>query len=326
MTVRCYAAPMEGLTGAVFRRVHHRFFPGVDKYFMPFLSPGKEHHFQKRDLRELAPEQNAGLPAVPQLLTRSPEDFLWCAHALADLGYQEVNLNLGCPSGTVTAKGKGSGLLRDLGELERFLDDVFAGAEVAVSVKTRIGWRDPAEFGPLLALLSRYPMAELTVHPRVREEFYRGGAHLEAFQQAVEIWRGPLCYNGDLTAPGEVSALTERFPGLEAVMAGRGLAGDPALFRKVQGGPAAGRQELRDYHQALYEGYAEAFQNRRAAMMRMKELWSYLIFLFDGGERHAKALRKANDPAAFLDAAAAIFRDLPLREDSAGGWWDRPLF
>ena len=134
MTVRCYAAPMEGLTGAVFRRVHHRFFPGVDKYFMPFLSPGKEHHFQKRDLRELAPEQNAGLHAVPQLLTRSPEDFLWCAHALADLGYQEVNLNLGCPSGTVTAKGKGSGLLRDLGELERFLDDVFAGAEVAVSV------------------------------------------------------------------------------------------------------------------------------------------------------------------------------------------------
>ena len=85
-------------------------------------------------------------------------------------------------------------------------------------MKTRIGWRDPAEFGPLLALLSRYPMAELTVHPRVREEFYRGGAHLEAFQQAVEIWRGPLCYNGDLTAPGEVSALTERFPGLEDVL------------------------------------------------------------------------------------------------------------
>ena len=324
--MRCYAAPMEGITGQVFRSIHHRFFPGVDKYFMPFLSPGKEHHFQKRDLRELAPEQNAGLCAVPQLLTRSAEDFLWCARALRDLGYREVNLNLGCPSGTVSAKGKGAGLLRDLGELERFLDAVFAGAEVSVSVKTRIGWRDPAEFGPLLALLGRYPMAELTVHLRVREAFYRGGVHLEAFQQAAEALALPLCYNGDLAAVGEIAALKKRFPSLEAVMAGRGLAGDPALFRKAQGGPAAGRQELREYHQTLYEGYAGAFQNRRAAMMRMKELWSYLIFLFAGGERHAKALRKAADPAAFLAAAEAVFRDLPLQEDSAGGWRDRPLF
>ena len=324
--MRWYAAPMEGVTGQVFRVVHHQFFPGVDKYFMPFLSPGKEHHFQRRDLRELAPERNAGLCAVPQLLTRSAEDFLWCAHALADLGYREVDLNLGCPSGTVTAKGKGAGLLRDLGELERLLDAIFAGAETAVSVKTRLGWRDPEEFGPLLELLGRYPISELIVHPRVREEHYRGGAHLERFQQAVEGAALPLCYNGDLVTAEDAAELQRRFPTVEAAMAGRGLAGDPALFRKAAGGPAASRQELRDYHQALYEGYAEAFGDRRAAMMRMKELWGYLLSLFDGGERHAKALRKAADPAAFLAAAEAVFRDLPLREGSAGAWRDRPLF
>ncbi len=324
--MRCYAAPMEGVTGVVFRTVHHRFFPGVDKYLMPFLSPGKEHHFQKRDLRELSPEQNTGLHAVPQLLTRSPEDFLWCVHALADLGYQEVNLNLGCPSGTVTAKGKGSGLLRDLGELERFLDQIFAGAEVALSIKTRLGWRDPEEFGPLLKLLGRYPVCELTVHPRVREEFYRGSVHLGAFRQATEAVCLPLCYNGDLVTVGEVAALREHFPQVEAVMAGRGLAGDPALFRKERGGPPAGRQELRNYHQALYEDYAEAFQNRRAAMLRMKELWFYLIHLFEGGERHMKALRKAPTPALFLAAVEAVFQELPLRTDSTGRWRERPLF
>ena len=123
-----YFAPLEGVTGSEFRRAHHRWFPGVDAYYMPFLSPTQDHVFTPRELRNVLPEHNQGFRAVPQLLTKNPEDFLWCAGELAAMGYGEVNLNLVCPSGTVTAKGKGAGMLARPEELDCFLDTVFSQA------------------------------------------------------------------------------------------------------------------------------------------------------------------------------------------------------
>ena len=141
--MKYYFAPMEGITDHIFRTIHHRYFPGIDKYFTPFFSPTVDGRFPPRDKRDFLPEANAGVPVVPQLLTRHGADFLWAAHALADMGYKEVNLNLGCPSGTVVAKGKGSGMLTDLEALEAFFDEVFAESPIAVSVKTRLGRYDP---------------------------------------------------------------------------------------------------------------------------------------------------------------------------------------
>ena len=164
---------MEGLTGALYRQAHCRWFGGVDRYFIPFITPTQDHRFTKRELREILPEHNRGLAAVPQLLVRRAEDFLWAAGELAAMGYPEINLNLGCPSGTVVAKGKGSGFLGLPEELERFLDTVFDAAPCAVSIKTRLGLREPEEFGPLLALFQRYPLAELIVHPRVQKDMYK---------------------------------------------------------------------------------------------------------------------------------------------------------
>ena len=169
-----YFAPMEGVTSAVYRRTHHEFFPGIDRYFMPFITPTVHQCLTPRQLRDVAPEANAGVPAVPQLLTRSAPDFIWAAQALAEMGYDEVNLNLGCPSGTVTAKGKGAGFLVHPEELDRFLDAVFSACTVRISVKTRLGMHDPAEFEALLAIYNRYPICELTIHPRVRQDFYKG--------------------------------------------------------------------------------------------------------------------------------------------------------
>ena len=321
-----YFAPMEGVTGRLFRRVHSRYFPGVDKYFMPFVSPGKDRVFSRKDLRELTPEGEPGVPEVPQLLTCQAEDFLWAAERLADLGYGEVNLNLGCPSGTVTAKGKGAGLLRDPEGLDRFLDQIFRRVRVAVSIKTRVGFQSPEEFEGLLACFGRYPCAELIVHPRVRTEFYKGGVHLEAFALAVERSGAPLCYNGDLTTAGEIAAFRQRFPTVERVMLGRGLVGDPALAAKAKGGAPADRTRLRSFHDDLYEGYAQAFGSRHNAMLRMKELWFYLIWLFEGGERLGKALKKARTPAEYEARVEDIFRELPLSADSAALWRERPIF
>ena len=313
-------APMEGVTGWLFRQAHRHWFSGVDRYFMPFLSPRQEHAFTRREASDFLPEHNRGLYAVPQLLTRSADDFLWAAGVLADLGYREVNLNLGCPSGTVVAKGKGSGLLGRREELERLLDGIYARAGIPVSIKTRLGLRDPEEFFPLLELFNRYPVCELIIHPRVQKDFYRGAARWEWFELALGASKNPLCYNGDLLTAADCRALESRAPGLEAAMLGRGLVASPDLIARQKGGPALDKESLRTFHDQLYHGYCAAFGSERNAMLRMKEVWFYLIHRFRGGERHARQLRKAADPRVYEAQVASIFRDLELREEAEQGW------
>ena len=180
MIVRCDLAPLDGITKSVFRRVWGRCFGGADRYFIPFFSPTPQHVLTPRDRREL--EMLPGLRQVPQVMTCRAEDFLWAAETVKDLGYDEVNLNLGCPSGTVTAKGKGAGFLAKPEELDRFFDAVFARVSLPVSVKTRLGVQSPEEFGRLLEIYNRYPIACLTIHPRVRTEKYRGPIHRDVLE------------------------------------------------------------------------------------------------------------------------------------------------
>src|SRR5699024_10409526 len=170
------AAPMEGLTDRVWRQAHQRWFGGADRYYAPFLSPPENRIPVKKKMAELAPAANPGAPVIPQLLGKDGSCAAWMIGVLREMGYTEVNLNFGCPSGTVTAKGKGAGMLRDLDALDRFLDAVFTEAGGPISVKTRIGVERPEEFGPILEVYNRYPLAGLIVHPRVMRQLYRGQA------------------------------------------------------------------------------------------------------------------------------------------------------
>lgn len=320
-TLKHYFAPMEGITDHIFRTIHHRYFPGMDKYFTPFFSPTADGRFPPRDRRDFLPEANAGVPVVPQLLTRHAADFLWAARALGGMGYEEVNLNLGCPSGTVVAKGKGSGMLTDLAALETFFDEVFAKTSVAVSVKTRLGRYDPGEFPKLLELFNRYPIAELTVHCRVRDDFYKKPAQPEVFALALKESRNPVCYNGDLVTAEKYRAFAVRFPETPAVMLGRGLVADPALVRRLQGGGGVEKGELRAYLGELFEAYSSAFGSPKSALGRMKEHWFYLICLFEGGEKFDRELKKAADPVAYQTLVERIFAELPLRDGGAAPAW-----
>ena len=319
--MRYYFAPMEGVTGAVYRRTHHEYFPGIDKYFMPFITPTTTERFTPRQKRDIAPEVNVGVPAVPQLLTKSTADCIWSANALADMGYAEVNLNLGCPSGTVTAKGKGAGFLSDPDALDHFLDAVFSATHARISIKTRLGMHDAAEFDRLLEIYNRYPIAELTIHPRVRQDFYKGTVREADFASALPHCRMPVCYNGDVVTEADAQAVAARYPDLPAVMIGRGLIGDPSLVTRLRGGPRADRDTLRAFHDTLYTRYCEAFGDARIAMLRMKEIWFYHLNLFENSEKHGKQLRKATTPHAYEDAAAAVFRDLAVRNDIVPGWF-----
>lgn len=318
MKERLDFAPLDGITKAVFRRVWHRHFGGVDRYFIPFFSPTDQHILTNRDRRELEAANNGGLPLVPQVMTCRAEDFLWAAEVVRDMGYPEVNLNLGCPSGTVTAKGKGAGFLAKPQELDRFFEQVFARVCLPVSVKTRLGVADPAEFSKLLELYNRYPIACLTIHPRIQKEKYRGPIHLDVFAQALETTENPVCYNGDLRTVEEVQALKMRFPAVEALMIGRGAVADPALPRKIRGGPPATREELQEFMADLYQEYQEFYGQAATAAQRMKEVWFYLIHLFEGGQRLDKQMRRSRGPAAYEAIQAAMFAELPLRDHSEG--------
>ena len=313
-------APMEGLTTVYYRQALARWFGGVDRYFTPFLTPTQDHRFTKRELREILQEHNGGLPTVPQLLTRNAEDFLWAAGELAAMGYQEVNLNLGCPSGTVVAKGKGSGFLAHPAELDAFLEEIFSKAPCALSIKTRIGLKDPEEFPALLAIYRKYPLAELIVHPRVRTDMYKNTPRWDCFGTALEDSPFPVCYNGDIYTPDDAARLQAAFPAAERLMLGRGLAGDPALARRLKGGPAASKKELAGFVDQVYESYAEAFGSRRNAMLRMKEVWFYLIRLFLEGDKLSKAIKKARDPLDYESAVRSVFSDLELSPVLRPNW------
>ena len=314
--MRIDCTPLEGVTGRYFRQVHNRWFGGIDRYYAPFLSPTQTHCFGKKELEQVLPENNEGIHMIPQLLTRNAGDFLWAAGELAAMGYREVNLNLGCPSGTVVAKGKGSGFLARYEELTVFLEEVFARCPIEISVKTRLGLVDPEEFGPLLELFNRFPIKELTIHPRVQKDMYKYPVRREDFASAFPQCAIPVCYNGDLNTVADCQDIRQEYPSLVSIMLGRGLIGDPALARKVKGGAPADLDTLRAFHDQLYESYCDSFKSRRNAMMRMKELWFYLIGLFEDDGKHGKALRKAADDKEFEFRANAIFHDLPLKTEN----------
>ena len=231
---------------------------------------------------------------------------------LRRLGYTEVNLNFGCPSGTVTAKGKGAGMLRDPAKLEAFLDEFFSRTEGPVSVKTRLGVTRPEEFDAILDIYNRYPICELTIHPRVMRQLYRGEADRAAFAACLPRCRMPVCYNGDITTPAQLAALEAEHPTLSGIMVGRGLIADPALLRQAVGGAPASKEELRGYLDELYHGYTALFGASSCAVSRMKTHWHYLIYRFEGSEPLEKQLRKAREGWEYEVVVNQIFT-LPLK-------------
>ena len=308
--MRYYFAPLEGLTDSIYRRLHHKYFPGLDRYYMPFLSPTVHRCLTRKEDRELPMASSVPFTAVPQVLTKDADAFLWAAQVCLDRGYEEVNLNIGCPSGTVVAKGKGAGMLSDPDALDRFLEAVFAAAPLPVSVKTRLGVNTQEEFPRLVEVFNQYPIRELTVHPRVRKDFYNSPIREEGFRYSLEHSRVPLCYNGDLCSKADIARFREKYPSVEAVMIGRGLIGDPGFL--TPGGTDV--KALEGFFDELLEAYTESFGGPRNAMFRLKENWSYLLPRFEGSERLGKALRKTTDVAEYKSLTHQIFHTLQFRK------------
>ena len=311
-----YFAPLEGITTYPYRNLHHKYFGGVEKYFTPFLAPGPEQGMSVKEMRDVLPENNAGIPVVPQILTNRAGDFLLASKKLSEMGYREINLNLGCPSGTVTAKKKGSGFLLYPDDLDRFFDEVFSDAavrngEFLVSVKTRIGKNEVEEWPELMQVYNRYPIHELTVHPRIQKEFYKGTPHLDVFTDILKESRNPVVYNGDLFTVEKVKEFREKFPTVGTVMIGRGLIRNPALAEMIlqeETEPEAYiLPRIREFHDALFEHYRETMSGDRNLLFRMKDLWSYMLAEVPDSEKLAKKIRKSQHVPEYLAAVEEVF-------------------
>ena len=296
-TVKYYMAPLESVTTWIYRQAHAKIYGRLDKYFIPFLEPHEKRDFKTRELQEILPEHNENIYAVPQILTNRSEGFIKLAKALKDWGYEEINLNLGCPSKTVVTKGKGSGFLAKPEELERFLTEIFdsLSGEVKISVKTRIGKEDPEEFPALLELFNKYPMEELIIHPRVQKDGYGNVPRLEFYELAEKQSVNPLCYNGDLYTREQIRNFAERFPGTERLMFGRGFLRDPGLLYNEGKDLKDIFEKFLAFHDLVYEGYQERNMGDRNVLFKMKELWSYQVYQFSEPERLFKTFKKVQD-------------------------------
>lgn len=306
-----YLAPLEGITGYIYRSALHDFYgKGIDKYFTPFLTPHTKCSFNAKEFNDIAPEHNQGRNTVPQVLTNSAEDFLRIEKDLQALGYDEININLGCPSGTVASKGRGAGFLSEPQKLDRFLEEIFAGTKVKISLKTRIGIDDPEDFYELLDIYNKYPLEELIIHPRVLREYYKGTPHWEIFDYAVKNSKNPLCYNGDIFSLEDYRRFAETFlkqgesEQIRAVMLGRGVLQNPALIAQLTQyePPGFNKEKFKAFHDRLRNDYREQLSGDMNVLYKMKELWFYMILQFPDHEKVMKKIKKARKLAEY-DAA-----------------------
>lgn len=314
--MKFYLAPMEGLTGYIYRQAYYDCFHNLDKYFTPFISPTQNGCFNPKEERDIIPKHNRGLPVIPQILANNSQYFLETAKALLEFGYEEINLNLGCPSGTVVSKKKGSGFLTETDALDRFLDQVYRGLEplsMKLSIKTRLGKYDPDEWYELMEIYNSYPVSELIIHPRIQKDYYKNTPRMEVFQDALRDSRIPVCYNGDIRTKEDFERLQGDCPSVDMVMIGRGILADPGLVAKIRGEKVPDKQQIREFHDRIYYGYQEILSGNKNALFKMKELWSYMIDSFEDGEKLGKKIKKAEKLSDYEAAVDDLFAKKELK-------------
>jgi len=309
--VKLFFAPMEGVAHHLFRRAQAACFRPADEYFMPFICP-KNQSLTHRERADINPENNPGVHAIPQILTNNPESFLWAAQLLCDLGYDEVNLNLGCPSSTVVRKGRGAGFLADPDGLHAFLSEVFSRCPLPISLKSRLGMEKPEEFERILSVYNDFPVKRLILHPRVREEQYGGSVHLDWFHYAEKESRAPVVYNGDLFTAQQILDFDENHSMISGIMCGRGFLLHPGLAGMCYGEKES-VDKLEAFHAMIYDGYRRDIGTEAFVLMKMKEVWAMLGRGQGLEKKTLKHIHKASRLDAYEAAVKAAMEEIAAR-------------
>jgi tRNA-dihydrouridine synthase len=296
MSLTICLAPLQGLTDFTFRTVYARFYTGCDQAMAPYVTtrPGKALRAYK--LKDLLPENNHGLPLVPQLLSKEPEEFIGLAKSLFDLGHTELNWNLGCPYPTAVQKKRGAGMLPHQAVIKQFLDTVCGRIPNRLSIKTRIGLVSPDEILALVPVFNQYPLKELIIHPRLGVQRYTGTPDLETFGRCLELSHLPVMYNGDIRTVADFERLSARFPSIDRWMLGRGILADPRLPERIRHLPelpvADEKRRFRQFHDALFDAYGRRLSGPGHVLDRMKGLWGHLAASLENSGEFLKQVRR----------------------------------
>jgi len=312
MSYTLLSSPLQGFTDFRFRNAQNKIFGGIDTYYAPYIRLNGKLVIKSSYHRDLLPENNSSLEVIPQIITNDADEFLFVAKYVEELGYKELNWNLGCPYPMVTKCGMGSGLISNTEKINQILHKVHNESDIIVSMKMRLGYDTTEEILDVLPILETYPIKNIAIHARIGKQLYKGGVHLDAFQQCIDNTKLKLYYNGDITSVAKFKEMQQRFPSIDHWMIGRGLIADPFLPSMIKNDsfeyPKNKMELFSEFHDTLYAGYSESLSGSTHILLKMHHLWEYFSVIFSNPHKVNKKIKKAKSIRNFEAAVAEIVK------------------
>lgn len=309
-----YLAPVQGTTDRIYRDLFHAYFKGVDLAIAPFISITKKMKPEKVIAREFYPDGNHGIPTIPQIMSSNPDEFTFFANALYNAGFGEVNWNIGCPFPMIVKKGRGAGMLCHPEKVESFLEKSMPHLKPKLSIKLRLGLKNPEDVLHLIPLFNRFPLEELIIHPRTGVQMYEGEVNLDIFEKCIDISKQRLVYNGDIDSAEKLKILSKRFKTIDRWMIGRGLLANPFLAEEIKFKTEKSYEEkiriIREFHDRLFAEYLEILSGPSHIVNKMKEIWQYMGGFFENREKIRKKIWKTHHRDNYVDVVNKIFDEL----------------
>ena len=307
MSIPIHFAPLQGYTDDAFRRIHHELAGGIAHYYTPFLRM-EGGGVRSKDMRDIRPEFNEGVPVIPQIIVKSMKEFDYLVGVVEEKGYTRIDINMGCPFPMQAKHGRGSGLLAHtdiIGEMAKAITDK---KELSFSVKMRLGWENADEWRPVLDILNDTPLHQVALHPRIGTQQYKGMVDMEAFNEFYEGCKHPLIYNGDVKTLTQIQTLEQKYPRLAGVMIGRGLLARPSLAAEYASGTELPwekrRVQLHDMHDHLKAHYETTVNSEAQLHARLRLFWEYMEE--ELGRKAYKKIMKAGNLKNYLAAVREI--------------------
>ncbi|WP_152287610.1 tRNA dihydrouridine synthase [Flavicella marina] len=299
MSLTLLSSPLQGFTDFRFRNAFHKYFGGIDTFYAPYIRMNGKIVIKNSYKRDLELANNDTLEVIPQIMTNSDEEFLFVVKYIQELGYKELNWNLGCPYPMVTKKGMGSGLICQPQKIDHILKRVHNETDITVSMKMRMGYDNPDEIQDVFPILDKYPLKNIAIHARIGKQLYKGGVDLDSFQKCIDNTKHKLYYNGDITSVASFQKLQERFPSIDHWMIGRGLIADPFLPKMIKENttkyPENAIDTFRTFHDTIYQQYDEFLSGPTPIRMKMLGFWEYFSQSFDNPQKVFKKIKKAKN-------------------------------
>ena len=313
MSLTLLSSPLQGFTDYRFRNAFQHYFGGIDTFYSPYIKLNGKLAIKGSYERDILPENNTTLEVIPQIITNDAEEFLFVANYVQQLGYKELNWNLGCPYPMVAKCGMGSGLIRNTTQIEHILQRVHEETNIIVSMKMRMGYENPTEILDVFPILEQYPIKNIAIHARIGKQLYKGGVDLDSFQKCLDHTKHKIYYNGDITSVEKLRMMQERFPSIDHWMIGRGLISDPFLPSMIKNNtteyPKNRLEIFENFHDTIYHDYDAYLSGPTPIRMKMLGFWEYFSESFSNPQKTFKKIKKAGNSKNYEAAVKEIFRN-----------------